>query len=215
MKKVLLSLLTIGLTLMYSTTFAQDTTHVNGKCAHHMMGPGPQVMTAEQIAKSETDRMQQTLQLTDKQYKKVYKVNLTEAEVLAGSNNKKSSDNQNGGNFQGGPMGGGPGGMGPGMGHGQHPDMQQGGMNQKDTTGFKKGHRMMPGFAPKCTPEEAKAAKEKKMARLKEILSDYQYNMYDKEQTEKEMNENCPFCKDKKSSQDSNNTQSNTQSTNN
>src|SRR5574344_49677 len=205
MKKVLLSLLTIDLTLMYSTTFAQDTTHVNGKCAHHMMGPGPQVMTAEQIAKSETDRMQQTLQLTDKEYKKVYKVNIMEAEVLAGRNNQNSSDNQNGGNFQGGPMGGGPGGLGPGMGHGQHPDMQQGGMNQKDTTGFKKGHRMMPGMAPKCTPEEAKAAREKKMAKLKEVLSEYQYNIYDKEQTEKEMKENCPFGKEGNKTQQTNN----------
>ena len=185
MKKILVSFLTIGLTLMYSATFAQDTTHIQGKFAHHMMGHGPQVMTAEQIAKAETDRMQQTLQLTDKQYKRVYKVNLAEAEVLSGGNNKKSSDNQNSGSFHGGPMGGGPGGMGPGRMDsggmsGQRPDMQQRSMDQKDTTGFKKNHKMMISRGPKCTPEEAKAAKEKKMGKLKVILSEYQYNMYDK-----------------------------------
>lgn len=200
MKKILISVLTIGLTLVYSATFAQDTTQVHGKCGHHMMGTAPKVMTAEQIAKAETDRMQQTLQLTDKQYKRVYKVNLAEAEVLSGGKNKTSSDNRDSKGFQGGPMGGGPGGMG-----GQRPEMQQGGMNQKDTTGFKKNHKMMSGMGPKCTQKEAKAAREKKMEKLKEILSEYQYNMYDKEQTEKEMKENFPFDKEGKKTQETNN----------
>ena len=205
MKKILISVLTIGLTLVYSATFAQDTTQVHGKCGHHMMGTAPKVMTAEQIAKAETDRMQQTLQLTDKQYKRVYKVNLAEAEVLSGGKNKTSSDNRDNEGFQGGPMGGGPGGMGPGGMGGQRPEMQQGGMNQKDTTGFKKNHKMMSGMGPKCTQKEAKAAREKKMEKLKEILSEYQYNMYDKEQTEKEMKENFPFDKEKNKTQEKNN----------
>ena len=64
---------------------------------------------------------------------------------------------------------------------------------------------MMPGMAPKCTPEEAKAAKEKKMEKLKEVLSEYQYNIYDKEQTEKEMKENCPFGKEGNKTQETNN----------
>lgn len=210
MKKILFSILAIGMTLMYSATFAQDTTNVKGNCGHHMMGPGPQVMTAEQVAKAETDRMQKELQLTDQQYKKVYKANLAEAKVLTGGDSKKSSGDGNGEGFpQGGPMGGGPGGMGPGgmgpggmgpggMGNGEIGQGQK--MHQRDTTGMKQGHKMMPNMGPKCTPQQAKAAKDKKMEKLKDILSEYQYNIYDKQQTEKEMKENCPFGKEKKDS---------------
>lgn len=209
MKKLLILVVFICFTLISGNTNAQenntrpDSAKVCPSMTKGNMGHGPQMMNAEQMAKSETDRMQKDLQLSEKQYKKVYRAILEEAKVITGESKSSKSSSGNSG-FQGGPqgmnggmppMGGQPGGQmqggRPPM-NGQNGQMQMhsGQHNQKDTTKNK-----MPGFAPKASEQEMKAAREKKMEKLKYILSGYQYNIYETEQTKKEMNQNCPFSK--------------------
>lgn len=203
MRKLFILAVFICFTLISGNTNAQenntrpDSAKICPSMTRGNMGHGPQMMNAEQMAKAETNRMQKNLQLSEKQYKKVYRVILEEAKVATGES-KSSKSSSGGSGFNGGPqnggmppMGGQPGGQmqgGPPM-NGQM--QMQHGQQKRDTTGMNK----MPGFAPKATEQEIKAAREKKMEKLKYILSGYQYNIYETEQTKKEMNENCPFSK--------------------
>jgi hypothetical protein len=114
MKKI--TILAMGVLFVSGTLYAQD----------------PEI-----IAKRETDRISQQLNLNDKQYKKIYKLNLKEAKARISEMekaNSRQSNNDFGMRPQG--MGGGPGGGGmPGMGD------QGGRMGNSQGPGMRSGMR--------------------------------------------------------------------------
>ena len=123
-----------------------------------------EIPSPEKAARRATDRMNKELQLTEKQYNKIYKLNLKEErkrfENMTATNSMQRPPMGERPEMGGGrpPMGGG-GGMRPGMGGGRPP---MGG----------------PGRGPQMTPERAEdlqkaaVAKEKK---IKKILTEEQY----------------------------------------
>lgn len=145
----------------------------------------PEAQTPEKVAARETDEMKDELQLTDKQYKKIYKLNLKEEK----QRQKAILENVNGG-WQRPPMGGGrpemgggPGMGAPGMGG---PEMGTPDMGQPPVDG-ENGHPRGEGFhhrmgKPTLTPEVQALAKqaEKKDKSLKKILSTEQYEQWQK-----------------------------------
>lgn len=72
MKKILFACLLLAAT---ASLGAQNPQPIEGKPAHH-----PKRITPETIAQSKTDKMRETLSLTEKQCKKLYKLNLQEAQ---------------------------------------------------------------------------------------------------------------------------------------
>ena len=72
MKKILFACLLLAAT---ASLGAQNPQPLEGKPAHH-----PKRITPETIAQSKTDKMRETLSLTEKQCKKLYKLNLQEAQ---------------------------------------------------------------------------------------------------------------------------------------
>lgn len=149
----------------------------------------PEAQTPEKVAARETDEMKDELQLTDKQYKKIYKLNLKEEK----QRQKAIQENVNGG-WQRPPMGGGRPGMGggpgmgaPGMGGPEMGTPEMGDMGQPPVDG-ENSHPRGEGFhhrmgKPALTPEAMQAlAKqaEKKEKSLKKILSSEQYEQWQK-----------------------------------
>lgn len=143
----------------------------------------PKQRTPEEIAREETDRMKSEVDLTDKQYKKVYNLIKKDQEYRQNQVAKQFGDGMppqgggpggmGGGMMGGGMMGGGPGGMGgPGggsMGGGRPP---QGEMGQGPRP---EGGR--PGMGPgeDVVTEEYL---EKQDQKLKKILSAEQYSKW-------------------------------------
>lgn len=131
-----------------------------------------EVPNPEKIATQQTDQMKKSLQLTDKQYKKIYKLNLKEQKerfkAMQGSKEQRT------------PMGGpGTGGGRPPMGGGEPPMMGEG--------GFPRGGRM--GGGPMMnresnTADSQKKAAEAKEKKIKKILTTEQYEKWQTEQTE-------------------------------
>ncbi len=127
-------------------------------------------MTPEAVAKRKTEKMNRDLQLSEKQYKKVYKLFLQEEKSL--SQNAPSMFPPMG---EGGmpPMGGGTppqrpdmvGGRPPQMGQGQHPDM------------------------PPMEMRDNHESKERIAKKLKKILTEQQYDRWESLQTQELMNE--------------------------
>ncbi len=114
----------------------------------------PEAISPEKAAEQMTELMNQELELTDKQYKKIYKLNLKEQE------NRASAMEGNGG--QRPPMP--PMGSSQDMGERRPPMMGEGGMG--------------PGMGPRMgqqTPEELKEEAEAKEKKLKKILTEEQY----------------------------------------
>ena len=118
--------LSVGL-LSWTLVATAQPSPTQSDSSHRFQGR-PQ-LSAEQMARTMTDRMTKTLGLDKKQEKKIYKLNLKYADELLGTSENSSS------NISGGrPMGGGrPGGMGGPGGRGMHsgtpgqghPDMQR------------------------------------------------------------------------------------------
>ena len=141
-------------------------------------GPGefndrqaPKKMTAEQIAHQMTDRMDHLLTLTDKQYQKIYKLNLKEVKEMEADSVFMSRR----GGF-GGPMG--PGfGPRPGMGPGG-PGMRPPGMERSE------GGRLSDEQMEQLRAEREKA-RIKKDKRLRKILTDEQYGIWVKSEQER------------------------------
>ncbi len=149
----------------------------------------PEAQTPEKIAIRTTDMMNKELQLTDKQYKKIYKLNLKEEK----QRQKAIQESGNGG-WRRPPMGGGRPGMGGGPGMGAPgmdgpdmgtPDMNMGEMGQPPVEG-ENGHLRgegvhhrsgKPAMAPEAMEALAKQA-EKKDKSLKKILSPEQYELW-------------------------------------
>lgn len=122
-----------------------------------------EVLSPEKAAQRMTDRMQKELQLTDKQYKKVYKLNLKEQKKIfsarqEGAGMRPPMGARPGMNGERPPMPMGEGGMMPGMGGGRPP------------MGGPGAPRMGKDVAEEM--QKAAASKEKK---LKKILTDEQF----------------------------------------
>lgn len=131
-----------------------------------------EVPNPEKIATQMTDQMKNTLQLTDKQYKKIYKLNLKEQKerfkTIQGSSEQRP------------PMGEGRGMRGEGggrphMGEGEPPMMGEGGFR-----GRMGGGPMM--NRDKDSADEQKKAAEAKEKKIKKILTTEQYEKWQAEQ---------------------------------
>lgn len=116
----------------------------------------------ETLAQELTDRMNDELKLTDKQYKKVYKLNLKEAKAMA--EDVKPAGREGGMPGMGGPGMGRRGGMPPGMKPGGERGLRPN-MDKNDTDSGKKA-------------EEMKKRSEKMEKKMKKILDDEQYGKW-------------------------------------
>lgn len=122
-----------------------------------------EVPSPEKMARRETDEMNKQLQLTEKQYKKIYELNLKEQK-------KRFSAMQNS-ERQGPPMGGRPGGM-----DGRRPPMMGGEPPMMGGAGPDRGGHPRGGDKDKDEEiQEAMAAKQKK---IKKILTTEQYEKW-------------------------------------
>ena len=148
--------------LSFSEVSAQNNSQKQGQQQYKEV-PNP-----EKTAKRMTDDMQKLLNLTDKQYKKIYKLNLSEQKTMV-SNMEKQQSSGNGPGMNGGmpPMDGQGGGMppmgqgGPGDGNfgGQRPPMPPSGSNSNNNNDMQKQI-------------------EKKNKQIKKILTDEQYKIW-------------------------------------
>lgn len=131
-----------------------------------------EVPNPEKIATQQTNQMKNSLQLTEKQYKKIYKLNLKEQKERFKA--MQGSDEQNR------PTGGsGMGGGRPPMGGGQPPMMGEGNF---PGAGRRGGGPMMTRESNAAdTQKKAAEAKEKK---IKKILTKEQYEKWQAEQAE-------------------------------
>jgi hypothetical protein len=152
----------------------------------------PKRPTAEQMAESRTREMDTLLNLDAKQYKKIYKMNLKEAkEKVAWMESKSESSNSNGMSEM--PMGGGMGQGGPGMGGG---GMGQGGGMPPMGGGMGQGGpgmevRMGQGSPRMQKDDEETIEKEKakKAKQLKKILTQEQFQIWQKDEAARESKE--------------------------
>lgn len=128
-----------------------------------------EVLNPEKVATQMTDQMSKSLQLTDKQYKKIYKLNLKEQKVFFKA--MQNSEDQRP------PMGEGPGMRGgrPPMDGGRPPMMGEGGF--PDRMG---GRPMM--NKDTNSADSLKKAAEAKEKKLKNILTEEQYEKWQAEQ---------------------------------
>jgi hypothetical protein len=139
----------------------------------------------ESIAQAQADRMDEKLELSKKQYKKIYKIYLSEAKTM-----QKEMQNGNGmpqmggrpmGGGQGGPMGGGPGGQmggGPGGQMGGGPmGGGQGGPMGGGQGGPMGGGQGQPGTAKNNS--DAQKRMEKMNKKIKKVLTETQYTKWE------------------------------------
>lgn len=143
----------------------------------------------EKAAKRMTDEMQKSLGLTDKQYKKVYKLNLKEEKARVEQMKARGADGNRppmmggapGGGFP--PMGGGPGGGG-------FPPM---------------GGNGGPGMPPPSSSgkNDIRSLMEKKDKQMKKILTEEQYAKWHSEQPRPRRDQKCcPACQNKPDGED-------------
>lgn len=85
MKKILFACLLLAAT---ASLGAQNPQPIEGKPAHH-----PKRITPETIAQSKTDKMRETLSLTEKQCKKLYKLKLQEAQEQQAKHSPRPGSN--------------------------------------------------------------------------------------------------------------------------
>jgi len=141
----------------------------------------PQQQSPEQIAREETDRLDQLLTLTDRQYKKIYKFNKRQSQKLQ----REMADMRSGGRPEGRPEGMRPGmgdggsrpqGMGPGNGKGRPEGMGQ----QKDGALRGKG----PGAGPMRQLMEEQ--REERARKYRKVLTAEQYMRWESFEAERE-----------------------------
>jgi len=168
MNRIQKQLLIAVLMLAPIAAFAQDNQKERPEGQRPEMGQmhkGGQKLTARQMAVKRTDQMDRLLDLTDKQYKKIYKLNLKEIkEAEADSLFLGRGGMQNGG-------------WGPGGRGGQRPEMGQ----RPERPEFKE--------LSEAQLEELRAAHEKsrvkKDKKLRKILTDEQYGKWVKAEQER------------------------------
>lgn len=148
---------------------AQATSEMQERQQHEQRLPR-EVPNPEKIATQQTDQMKKLLQLTDKQYKKIYKLNLKEQKDRFKA--MQSSDSQRS------PMGG-PrmGGERPPMGEGEPPMMGGGDFSGPGRMGG--GPMMNRNNNSADSQKKSAEAKEKK---IKKILTKDQYEKWQAEQ---------------------------------
>ena len=133
--------------------------------------PRKVIMSPEKIATQITDRMKESLQLTDKQYKKIYKLNLKEQRELAKAMNGSGQAR-------------------PPMGEGRRPPMggpMDGGEPPMRGEGAFQGRRNGQGVTPRGeqseeSREKMEKARKKKEKKIKKILNTEQYEKWKAEQ---------------------------------
>ena len=148
-----------------SLAVAQENPEPQERQQHEQRLPR-EVLNPEKIATQMTDQMQESLQLTEKQYKKIYKLNLKEQKehFKAMQNSGEQRPPMGGPGMRGGPMGGG---EPPMMGEGGFP----GGM----------GERPMMNKEQDSADAQKKAA-ETKEKKIKKILTTEQYEKWQAQQ---------------------------------
>lgn len=195
----------IGATLLFA---AASVLLCAGLYAQDQNAPKPPKMpTAKEMAVQRTDQMKKLLDLNEKQYKEVYDMNLKEAkkqisDMESREKQASSGSGQMGGGMppQGGMGGPGMGQGGPGMGQGGPgmgqggPGMGQGGPGMGGNISgatSQNGDRMGNG-GPKMSKQDEEAiekAKAKKEKQLRKILSDAQFQIWQKDEAERESKE--------------------------
>lgn len=149
-KKIVWALCLAALMSVSSTAFAVA---LPDEPQQEKQTPVKEIPNPEKTARRLTDEMDKVLNLTEKQYKKIYKLNLKEEreklEALIGRGDKEA-------------------GRPPMMGGGQPPMM-----------GGRGGHPMMrPSGDHEKMKEDIEKRAEKKMKKLRKILSDEQYDLW-------------------------------------
>lgn len=167
MKKIVCALCLATLIPVSSTASA---TTVADEPQQEKQAPAKEIPNPEKAARKRTDEMDKVLNLTEKQYKKIYKLNLKEEreklEALIGRGDKEAGRP---------PMMGG--GRPPMMDGGGQPPMMGGG--QPPMMGGRGGHPMMrPSGDHEKMKEDIEKRAEKKMKKLRKILSDEQYDLW-------------------------------------
>ena len=144
----------------------------------HKRPPFREVPNPEKMAQQQTDTLNALLNLTEKQYKKVYKLNLKEAKEMV-ERMANRTNNPRGGMGQ----------RGQGM-PGRRPSMSGGGTDMSSMMGsddFDSGD--MSAFSSQRSSSSAtrfdpKAALEERKKKMKKILTDEQYATYEQWLTE-------------------------------
>jgi hypothetical protein len=199
MNRLVKLMLCIATILISLGVYAQGSKQAGKQAINNMVMP--QKPSDEEIAKKMTNEMQMDLGLTDKQYKKIYKINLQQIKKQTSANTQKQSsptggdmDMMGGGmDMGGGPMGGGPmGGMGGGpaggMGGGR-PSMGNSTPDMNNAQVEKGGNR------PPVQYKETEETVAYKAAKFKKILTPEQYNKWiakEKDKLNKEFWKNNP-----------------------
>lgn len=166
-KKIVWALCLAALMSVSSTAFAVA---LPDEPQQEKQTPVKEIPNPEKTARRLTDEMDKVLNLTEKQYKKIYKLNLKEEreklEALIGRGDKEVGRP---------PMMGG--GRPPMMDGGGQPPMMGGG--QPPMMGGRGGHPMMrPSGDHEKMKEDIEKRAEKKMKKLRKILSDEQYDLW-------------------------------------
>ena len=156
-KKIVWALCLAALMSVSSTAFAVA---LPDEPQQEKQTPVKEIPNPEKTARRLTDEMDKVLNLTEKQYKKIYKLNLKEEreklEALIGHGDKESGR--------------------PPMMDGGRPPMMGGG--QPPMMGGRGGHPMMrPSDDHEKMKEDIEKRAEKKMKKLRKILSDEQYDL--------------------------------------
>lgn len=166
-KKIVWALCLAALMSVSSTAFAVA---LPDEPQQEKQAPAKEIPNPEKTARRLTDEMDKVLNLTEKQYKKIYKLNLKEEreklEALIGRGDKEAGRP---------PMMGG--GRPPMMDGGGQPPMMGGG--QPPMMGGRGGHPMMrPSGDHEKMKEDIEKRAEKKMKKLRKILNDEQYDLW-------------------------------------
>lgn len=135
--------------------------------------PQPQRVKPKDRARANADTLNALVQLDEKQYKKVYKIFLEEANSIY-----DLFPNRSGGGRP--PMGGGR----PPMGGGR-PGGFSGGGGRAPMGGYSGGGRPPMNGQMKSFPERIKEIQEKREKKLKKILTEEQYQIYDESEFKK------------------------------
>lgn len=130
-------------------------------------------LTPEMIAQKKTEKMRETVELTDKQFKKLYKVNLAEAEEM--SQNMPQGPRMR----QGGERGNRPEGMREGdqrgnRPQGMRPDGQRGGRPEMEAGGRPGGSRPQMG-GERLSQEQLQKNADKREKKVKKIMGKEKY----------------------------------------
>lgn len=158
-KKIVWALCLAALMSVSSTVFAVA---LPDEPQQEKQAPAKEIPNPEKAARKRTDEMDKVLNLTEKQYKKIYKLNLKEEreklEALIGRGDKEA-------------------GRPPMMDGGGQPPMMGGG--QPPMMGGRGGHPMMrPSGDHEKMKEDIEKRAEKKMKKLRKILNDEQYDLW-------------------------------------